>query len=131
MNIQIDPLSDVLCSELVIPADKSISHRALILNSLARGEARVSNLLEAEDVFSTMHALQGVGVSIRKEDEHLRIVRLAGKVDSNTALLDAHFNNFIATLEESNLFQNIEIMNQSSKAFLGKNSLQFELKCVI
>ncbi len=68
---------------------------------------------------------------VRKEDEHLRIVRLAGKVDSNTALLDAHFNNFIATLEESNLFQNIEIMNQSSKAFLGKNSLQFELKCVI
>ena len=68
---------------------------------------------------------------VRKEDEHLRIVRLAGKVDANTALLDAHFNNFIATLEESNLFQNIEIMNQSSKAFLGKNSLQFELKCVI
>ena len=26
---------------------------------------------------------------------------------------------------------NIEIMNQSSKALLGKNSLQFELKCVI
>ncbi len=68
---------------------------------------------------------------VRKEDEHLRIVKLAGKVDANTALLDAHFNNFIVTLEESNLFQNIEIMNQSSKAFLGKNSLQFELKCVI
>lgn len=68
---------------------------------------------------------------VRKEDEHLRIVKLAGEVDANAALLDAHFNNFIATLEESNLFQNIEIMNQSSKALLGKNSLQFELKCVI
>ncbi len=68
---------------------------------------------------------------VRKEDEHLRIVRIEGKVDANTALLDAHFNNFIATLEESNLFQNIEIMNQSSKALLGKNSMQFELKCVI
>ena len=68
---------------------------------------------------------------VRKEDEHLRIVRLAGKVSANTALLNAHFDNFIATLEESNLFQNIEIMNQSSKALLGKNSLQFELKCVI
>ena len=32
---------------------------------------------------------------VRKEDEHLRIVRLAGKVNANTALLDAHFNNFI------------------------------------
>ena len=32
-----------------VPGDKSISHRALILGSLAEGETRVSGLLEAAD----------------------------------------------------------------------------------
>ena len=68
---------------------------------------------------------------VRQEDEHLRIVRLAGNVHSNSILLDDHFNNFITTLEESRLFQNIEVMSQASKAGLGKDNLQFELKCVI
>ena len=68
---------------------------------------------------------------VRKEDEHLRIVRIEGNVKANTALLNAHFDHFIANLEDSGLFQNIEIMNQSSKSLLGKNSLQFDLKCVI
>ena len=68
---------------------------------------------------------------VRKEDEHMRIVRLAGNLNSNVALLDIHFNNFVTTLEESGLFQNIEIMSQASKAGLGKNNLQFDLKCII
>ena len=68
---------------------------------------------------------------VRKEDEDLRVVRLAGNVNSNSILLDDHFNNFVSTLEESGLFQNIEIMNQASKVGLGNDNLQFELKCVI
>ena len=68
---------------------------------------------------------------VRKEDEHLRIVRLAGNVHSNAILLDDHFTNFVSTLEQSGLFQNIEVMSQASKLGLGKENLQFELKCVI
>ena len=68
---------------------------------------------------------------VRKEDEDLRVVRLAGNVNSNSILLDDHFNNFVSTLEESGLFQNIEIMSQASKVGLGNDNLQFELKCVI
>ena len=68
---------------------------------------------------------------VRKEDEDLRVVRLAGNVHSNSILLDDHFNNFVSTLEESGLFQNIEIMSQASKIGLGNDNLQFELKCVI
>ena len=68
---------------------------------------------------------------VRKEDEDLRVVRLAGNVNSNSILLDDHFNNFVNTLEESGLFQNIEIMSQASKVGLGNDNLQFELKCVI
>ena len=68
---------------------------------------------------------------VRKEDEDLRVVRLAGNVHSNSILLDDHFSNFVSTLEESGLFQNIEIMSQASKIGLGNDNLQFELKCVI
>ena len=68
---------------------------------------------------------------VKKEDEHLRMVRLAGNVNSNPILLDDHFNNFVSTLKESGLFQNIEVMSESSKIGLGADNLQFELKCVI
>ena len=68
---------------------------------------------------------------VKKEDEHLRMVRLAGNVNSNPILLDDHFNNFVSSLEESGLFQNIEVMSESSKIGLGSDNLQFELKCVI
>ena len=68
---------------------------------------------------------------VRKEDTHLRIVRLAGSVQSNTALLSSHFRNFLSSLEESGLFQNIEVMNESSQEELGRDKIQFELKCII
>ena len=68
---------------------------------------------------------------VRREDEHLRVVRLAGNVHSNVILLDDHFNNFITSLEESGLFQYIEVMSQASMSGLGKDNLQFELKCII
>ena len=68
---------------------------------------------------------------VKKEDEHLRIVRLAGNVSSNSILLNDHFSSFVSTLEASGLFQNVEIMSQASKAGLGRDNLQFELKCVI
>ncbi len=68
---------------------------------------------------------------VRKEDEHQRVVRLAGKVQANPALLNSHFNNFLAMLDESGLFQNIEVMSEASQAHLGNDNLQFEIKCVI
>ena len=47
-----------------VPADKSISHRALILNALARRPATVEHLLESEDVRSTARCLAALGVEI-------------------------------------------------------------------
>jgi len=47
-----------------VPGDKSISHRALLLGSIAEGETVVENCLVAEDVLSTAHCLQALGVKI-------------------------------------------------------------------
>ncbi|MDE2013808.1 MAG: 3-phosphoshikimate 1-carboxyvinyltransferase [Alphaproteobacteria bacterium] len=47
-----------------VPGDKSISHRALILSTLAVGETRISGLLEAEDVLNTAEAMRAFGASV-------------------------------------------------------------------
>ncbi|MCI0789980.1 MAG: 3-phosphoshikimate 1-carboxyvinyltransferase [Chloroflexi bacterium] len=49
---------------LSVPGDKSISHRSLILNAIAQGDAMVQGLSGGEDVISTMRCLQAMGVSI-------------------------------------------------------------------
>ena len=49
-----------------LPADKSISHRSVILLSLANGCAQISNLLEGEDVLATIAAMKKMGVGIEK-----------------------------------------------------------------
>lgn len=47
-----------------MPGDKSISHRALILNSIAQGEAKVTGLSSGGDVLSTKSCLKALGARI-------------------------------------------------------------------
>jgi len=47
---------------IAVPGDKSISHRAAILNALAHGEAVVRNFLPADDCRSTLGVLRALGV---------------------------------------------------------------------
>ena len=58
--------SSVLKGQIYVPSDKSISHRALILGSLAVGKTIISDLLESEDVFKTANGLKALGVDIYK-----------------------------------------------------------------
>jgi len=48
--------------EVTPPGDKSISHRAAILNSLANGTARVTNFAPGADCASTLSCLRALGV---------------------------------------------------------------------
>ena len=57
--------------EIVLPGDKSISHRAVILNSLARGEAEISNFSPGRDCLATVSCLRALGVKIRRLSFHL------------------------------------------------------------
>ncbi len=51
-------------AEIDIPSDKSISHRSLLFNAIAEGEARIERILESEDVRSTKRCLESLGVEI-------------------------------------------------------------------
>lgn len=50
------------------PGDKSISHRALLLNAMAVGRARVTGLLEGEDVLDMAAALNALGARVVRDD---------------------------------------------------------------
>lgn len=56
-----------------MPGDKSISHRSLILSSLADGEARVRGILDSEDVRATAEVLRGLGVEIPPLAAEMRV----------------------------------------------------------
>ncbi|HXY76597.1 MAG TPA: hypothetical protein VEH54_06785, partial [Steroidobacteraceae bacterium] len=54
---------------LTVPGDKSISHRALMLGALARGDTEISGFLAGEDCLATLHALEALGVGIERPQE--------------------------------------------------------------
>ena len=51
---------------LRVPSDKSISHRAIILGSLADGPVRVKNWLRAADTLATLNIYRQLGVEIEE-----------------------------------------------------------------
>lgn len=50
-----------------IPGDKSISHRALILGSVAEGRTEIRNFLFSDDCLATRAAFESMGVAIRSD----------------------------------------------------------------
>ena len=53
-----------------VPGDKSISHRALMLGSIADGVTEVGGFLESEDCLATMRAMRALGVTIEQPGTH-------------------------------------------------------------
>ncbi len=55
--------------DVSVPGDKSISHRALMLSTLAVGRSEVTGLLEGEDVMATAAAMRAMGATINRLGE--------------------------------------------------------------
>jgi len=62
-----------LSGQLKVPGDKSISHRSIMLGSLAKGVTKVTGFLEGEDALSTLKAFQAMGVEIEREGDNVTI----------------------------------------------------------
>ncbi len=58
---------------LRVPGDKSISHRAVILSSLALGTGTIHGLLESDDVLATVAAMRALGADIGRTAEAWRV----------------------------------------------------------
>ena len=58
-----------LTGRIRVPGDKSISHRSIMLGSLAEGVTEVSGFLEGEDNLATLEAFRSMGVTIEGPHE--------------------------------------------------------------
>lgn len=80
MNIKVKPHllgrgGNPLIGAAFAPGDKSISHRALILGSMADGETRLEGLLESDDVLRTAQAIEAFGATTVRDSPGSWIVR--------------------------------------------------------
>ncbi len=70
------------------PGDKSISHRALILGSMAAGETRIEGLLEGEDVMATARAMAAFGAVVERLGQGRWRVRGSGRLVEPGDIID-------------------------------------------
>ena len=56
--------------EILVPGDKSISHRSIMFGSLANGTTHISGFLQGEDSLATLAAFKSMGVKIEGPDEN-------------------------------------------------------------
>jgi len=67
MRFHVQP-GGCLQGTLRVPGDKSISHRSIMLGSLAEGVTEVTGFLEGEDALATLNAFRAMGVEIEGPD---------------------------------------------------------------
>jgi 3-phosphoshikimate 1-carboxyvinyltransferase len=58
---------------VTVPGDKSISHRALMISALARGQSEIAGLLNAADPTSTRKCLAALGIQFDWSSDVLRV----------------------------------------------------------
>ncbi|MFC3909261.1 3-phosphoshikimate 1-carboxyvinyltransferase [Legionella dresdenensis] len=68
-----------LRGEIEVPGDKSISHRSIILGSIAKGPTIVNGFLEGEDCLATLKAFEAMGVTIEKPAPQQLVIHGVGK----------------------------------------------------
>lgn len=65
--------SPPLCGSLTVPGDKSISHRAVMFGSLAKGTTHITGFLMGEDCLSTIECFRKMGVHIDISEESVTV----------------------------------------------------------
>ncbi len=64
---KIEPLKNPLHGSIVVPGDKSISHRAILFSAMAEGVTRVDGVLDSSDVRASIKAVQQLGAKVSLE----------------------------------------------------------------
>jgi 3-phosphoshikimate 1-carboxyvinyltransferase len=73
MDVRIEPITK-LDQTIVVPGDKSISHRSVMIGAIASGMTEVTNFLPGEDCLSTVRCVQQLGVTVEQvSPTHLKI----------------------------------------------------------
>jgi 3-phosphoshikimate 1-carboxyvinyltransferase len=77
MHEQLQPMTTAparaIRGEVTVPGDKSISHRSIMLGSIANGTTTITNFLRGEDNFATMAAFRAMGVAIEDDGQTVTV----------------------------------------------------------
>lgn len=92
MRFVITP-SKVGDASVTVPGDKSVSHRALMLGSVAEGRTDVSGFLAGEDCIATLAAMRSLGVDIQQSAATELSIDGAGLYGLHTAGADLDLGN--------------------------------------
>ena len=108
-----------LKGEIVVPGDKSISHRSIMVGSIAEGVTEIDNFLLSEDTLATIECFRDMGVNIVEKDKKVKIVGvgLKGLKEPNKPL---YCGNSGTTMR---LISGILIGQSFSSILLGDDSL--------
>src|SRR5699024_4973554 len=88
----LSPTGKALKGTIKIPGDKSISHRSIILASLAKGSTKISNFLNGEDCLRTIEAFREMGVTINVDEQQVEVKSL-GASELTEPLVPLNFGN--------------------------------------
>jgi len=73
MSIRVIKPKKEIKGTYVVPGDKSISHRSIILGAIADGTTVIHNFLKGDDCMATISCFRQMGVSISFSDDHLLV----------------------------------------------------------
>jgi len=59
--------------KIVVPSDKSLSIRSILLSSIGIGKSKIFNLLNSEDVMSTLNSIKKMGITFNKKKNYIEI----------------------------------------------------------
>jgi 3-phosphoshikimate 1-carboxyvinyltransferase len=68
---QLPTTANGLHGSVVVPGDKSVSHRAMMFGAIANGTTKVLRRLDSADVSSTISVLKSLGVQITEKDNDI------------------------------------------------------------
>ena len=70
MNLTVKP-GQALKGKVVIPGDKSISHRSIMCAALAEGNSVIRGFLKGDDCLATLNAFSKMGVKVDHHDDEI------------------------------------------------------------
>ena len=67
--------SGPLKGEITVPGDKSISHRAVMFGSLAKGTTEITGFLQGADCLSTISCFESMGIAIENKEDIVKLIK--------------------------------------------------------
>ena len=137
-----------------VDSDKSVSIRSFLVGSISHGISEVKNVLESEDVFSTIDCLKKLGVKIKKfgkKNYHVYGKGLGSLYTKKNSILNCGNSGTCArlligilattpgieviikgdkSLNKRNMSKLIKIMNEFGAEFYPKNKFNLPLKII-